>query len=141
MLEQVLCFNLISFSTESFFLGMPFIKINDGSVQMSARDAMWMGRPNFSSTQRSLLLSGTAPNGNCGAPPVYTQTPHNTDYYIDGQITHGDYPVSFLSTINRSQSPNHYHYASLSGNPIVSNFCGTNQIMVIIFFLFFLLWC
>uniref|UniRef100_A0A0N5AAJ1 Down syndrome cell adhesion molecule-like protein Dscam2 n=1 Tax=Syphacia muris TaxID=451379 RepID=A0A0N5AAJ1_9BILA len=108
---------------------MPFIKINDGSVQMSARDAMWMGRPNFSSTQRSLLLSGTAPNGNCGAPPVYTQTPHNTDYYIDGQITHGDYPVSFLSTINRSQSPNHYHYASLSGNPIVSNFCGTNQIM------------
>uniref|UniRef100_A0A0N4VJ46 Fibronectin type-III domain-containing protein n=1 Tax=Enterobius vermicularis TaxID=51028 RepID=A0A0N4VJ46_ENTVE len=109
---------------------MPFIKINDGSVHMTARDAMWMDHPNFNSAQRSLLLSGAVSNGSCGAPPVYTQTPHHADYYIDGQMAHSEYPINLMNTINRSQSPNHYHYASLSGNPIVPTFCGGgNQIM------------
>lgn len=101
---------------------------------MTARDAMWMDHPNFNSAQRSLLLSGAVSNGSCGAPPVYTQTPHHADYYIDGQMAHSEYPINLMNTINRSQSPNHYHYASLSGNPIVPTFCGGgNQIMVMSF--------
>ena len=110
--------------------GAPFIKISDGSVHMNALDGMWMDHPNFNSAQRSLLLSGAGPNGNCGAPPVYTQTPHNANYYIDGQMGHNDYPINLFNTINRAQSPNHYHYASLAGNPTAPSFCvGGNQIM------------
>lgn len=110
---------------------MPFIKINDGSVHLTARDALWMDHPNFSSAQRSLLNSSI--NGaQCNGPPIYTQTPHQTDFYVDGQMLHRDTSAHMLGTADRAQSPNHYHYAALtaSGASNLSTFYSGHQVMV-----------
>ncbi|KAL3981735.1 Fibronectin type III domain family protein [Acanthocheilonema viteae] len=111
-------------------LGMPFIKINDGSVHLTARDALWMDHPNFNSAQRSLLNSSL--NGaHCNGPPIYTQTPHQTDFYLDGQILHRDASAHMLGTMDRAQSPNHYHYAALTagGASSLSTFYGGHQVL------------
>ncbi|MCP9266324.1 Roundabout-like protein 2 [Dirofilaria immitis] len=111
-------------------LGMPFIKINDGSVHLTARDALWMDHTNFNSAQRSLLNSSM--NGvHCNGPPIYTQTPHQTDFYIDGQILHRDTSAHMLGTMDRAQSPNHYHYAALTagGASSLSTFYGGHQVL------------
>ncbi|VIO86199.1 Uncharacterized protein BM_BM7465 [Brugia malayi] len=110
-------------------LGMPFIKINDGSVHLIARDALWMDHPNFNSAQRSLLNSSI--NGvHCNGPPIYTQTPHQTDFYMDGQILHRDTSAHMLATMDRAQSPNHYHYAALTGGASsLSTFYGGHQVL------------
>lgn len=117
-------------------LGMPFIKINDGSVHLTARDALWMDHPNFNSAQRSLLLNSSV-NGvaNCNGPPGYTQTPHQTDFYLDGQMLHRDASVHMLGTVDRAQSPHHYHYAALTAGAAssMSTFYGGHQIMVRVF--------
>lgn len=109
---------------------MPFIKINDGSVHLIARDALWMDHPNFNSAQRSLLNSSI--NGvHCNGPPIYTQTPHQTDFYMDGQILHRDTSAHMLATMDRAQSPNHYHYAALTGGASsLSTFYGGHQVLV-----------
>lgn len=110
---------------------MPFIKINDGSVHLTARDALWMDHPNFNSAQRSLLNSSI--NGaHCNGPPIYTQTPHQTDFYMDGQILHRDTSAHMLGTMDRAQSPNHYHYAALTagGASGLSTFYGGHQVLV-----------
>lgn len=112
-------------------LGMPFIKINDGSVHMTAPDALWMEHTNFNSAQRSLLLNGSINGINCSRPPLYTQTPHQSDFYTDGRIARGDYSSNLVGTLGRAQSPHHYHYAALTAAPGsgISTFYGGQQMM------------
>ncbi|VDM99103.1 unnamed protein product [Thelazia callipaeda] len=112
-------------------LGMPFIKINDGSVHLTTRDALWMDHPNFNSAQHSLLNS-TVNGTQCNGPPIYTQTPHQTDFFMDNQMLHRDTSTHMLGTIDRTQSPNHYHYAALTaggGASSLSTFYGGHQVL------------
>uniref|UniRef100_A0A914UQ53 Fibronectin type-III domain-containing protein n=2 Tax=Plectus sambesii TaxID=2011161 RepID=A0A914UQ53_9BILA len=100
-------------------LGMPFIKINDGSVHMTARDALWMDHTNYNSAQRSLLLGNTL-NTQRHAGAVYEQD--GREYYLMDAAPPPDYPGlpgqnPHVGTLNRSQSPNHYHYAALTAGP------------------------
>uniref|UniRef100_A0A915AF13 Roundabout n=1 Tax=Parascaris univalens TaxID=6257 RepID=A0A915AF13_PARUN len=109
-------------------LGMPFIKINDGSVHLTARDALWMDHTNFNSAQRTLLLNNSLNAAACNGPPLYTQTPHQTDFYIDAH-PHNEYAGNLMSTMDRSQSPHHYQYAALASAPssAMSTFCAGQQ--------------
>lgn len=106
-------------------LGMPFIKINDGSVHMTARDALWMDHANYNSAQRSLLLNNTL-NAQRHGGAVYQHD--GREYYLMDTAPPPDYPglpgqSQHGSTLNRSQSPNHYHYAALSaGQQSLSTF-------------------
>lgn len=112
---------------------MPFIKINDGSVHLTSRDALWMDHSNLMSAQRSLLLNSSINGANYSGPPVYTKTPHQGDFCSDGQLPDRHYPSNLLGTIDRSQSPHHYHYAALSNGPsppAISTFYGGRQHMV-----------
>ncbi|VDM48769.1 unnamed protein product [Toxocara canis] len=111
-------------------LGMPFIKINDGSVHLTARDALWMDHTNFNSAQRTLLLNNSLNAAACNGPPLYTQTPHQTDFYIDAH-PHNEYASNLMSTMERSQSPHHYQYAALASAPAsaMSTFYGGQQVM------------
>lgn len=112
-------------------LGMPFIKINDGSVHLTARDALWMDHTNFNSAQRTLLLNNSLNAAACNGPPLYTQTPHQTDFYIDAH-PHNEYAGNLMSTVDRSQSPHHYQYAALASAPssAMSTFCAGQQVIL-----------
>ena len=105
-------------------LSMPFIKINDGSVHMTARDALWMDHANFNTAQRTLLLNnslnaGALRNGSNGSA-VFDQD--GREYYLmdsappdyPGLPLNGNNHHHRLATLERAQSPNHYHYAALS---------------------------
>lgn len=119
---------------------MPFIKINDGSVHLTSRDALWMDHSNFNSAQRSLLQNSSMNGTHLNGLPLYTQTPHQTEFYLDGgadgQVAstwmHRDVSQHMISTMDRAQSPHHYHYAALTtgGAPGISTFYGGNQVMV-----------
>ncbi|VDN25043.1 unnamed protein product [Gongylonema pulchrum] len=101
----------------------------------AARDALWMDHPDFSSAQRSLLLNSSVnglAHGCSNGPPIYTQTPHQTDFYMDGQMLHRDTSAHMLGTMDRAQSPHHYHYAALTAGAApssMSTFYGGHQIM------------
>lgn len=110
---------------------MPFIKINDGSVHLTARDALWMDHSNLNSTQRSLLLNSAVNGIHYNGPPVYTQTPQQSDFFMDGQVLHRDTSSHVIAGSDRAQSPHHYHYAALTGGAAgMSTFYGGHQVMV-----------
>uniref|UniRef100_A0A914CTM8 Fibronectin type-III domain-containing protein n=1 Tax=Acrobeloides nanus TaxID=290746 RepID=A0A914CTM8_9BILA len=83
--------------------GMPFIKINDGSVLFTARDGFWLTGQHYGQHNQAQSLHSDQTN---------PMTPNQSEYYAAGPIPHlarAPYP----GTLARTQSPHHYHYAQL----------------------------
>lgn len=95
-------------------MGMPFIKINDGSVHFSGNDNLWMNHRNFTCQYNHNGTIEQSVNGHYHDP--YTQTlqrcPAINNYPIDSFPTMGN------NSITRSTSPHQYSYAAF---PSLSN--------------------
>lgn len=91
--------------------GMPFIKINDGSVLFTARDGFWLTGQQYG--QHNPVLASQSLHSN------HTSTPTQCEYYAEGPIphlAHPPYPGTRMlnsATLGRASSPHHYHYAQL----------------------------
>lgn len=95
-------------------MGMPFIKINDGSVHFSGNDNLWMNHGNYTGQYNPNGTIEQSVNGHYHDP--YTQTlqrcPAINNYPID------TFPSIGNNSITRSTSPHQYSYAAF---PTLSN--------------------
>uniref|UniRef100_A0A0N5BC31 Roundabout homolog 2 n=1 Tax=Strongyloides papillosus TaxID=174720 RepID=A0A0N5BC31_STREA len=96
-------------------MGMPFIKINDGSVHFSGNDGLWMGHGNYGGQYNPNGTIDHSVNGHYH-DPFTTQTlqrcPAVPTYPIDSFVGMGN------NSITRSASPHQYSYAAF---PSLSN--------------------
>uniref|UniRef100_A0A0N4Z9L2 Roundabout homolog 1-like n=1 Tax=Parastrongyloides trichosuri TaxID=131310 RepID=A0A0N4Z9L2_PARTI len=98
-------------------IGMPFIKINDGSVHFSGHDGLWMDHGNYTTQFNPNGTIEQSVNEHYHDP--FTQT-------LQRCIPNSNYPIdSFVgmtnNSITRSTSPHQYSYAAFPGSSSTYN--------------------
>uniref|UniRef100_A0AC35U446 Roundabout 2 n=1 Tax=Rhabditophanes sp. KR3021 TaxID=114890 RepID=A0AC35U446_9BILA len=100
-------------------LGMPFIKINDGSVHFSGHDGLWMDHGNYGGQFPQQQGQPMECSGHHDQQQQYHDPYINT---LQRCMANGNFPsegfndMNGVSSIARTSSPHQYSYAAFPGN-------------------------